>query len=274
MLNNIKKFFLAILFFSFFSTNVLASEYLRFEPSKFSENNEIVIDVWSDKSGLEKLNRSQYKNDFYQLTNYFQTQINPFYCGVATSVIILNALRAPKDAIQSQSIAEAKLPEAFGGGVANYEFYLQSSFLNEKTDKIKDREIIELKNLNDSKENLDPGLNLDQLAQILKTYKVKVTVVHAENADEKSINKFRNTIKKVLNDQTSFIEVNFDSGSLGLKTFGHHSPLAAYDSESDSVLVMDVSYKRPWYWVPVTHLYKAMNTKDGYKYRGYLIISE
>jgi len=32
-------------------------------------------------------------------------------------------------------------------------------------------------------------------------------------------------------------------------------------------------HKNPWYWVSVTDMVKAMNTLDGEKFRGYLIVS-
>ena len=37
---------------------------------------------------------------------------------------------------------------------------------------------------------------------------------------------------------------------------------------------MSQCIKNPWYWVPISHLYKAMNTKDGNNYRGWLIIED
>ena len=55
---------------------------------------------------------------------------------------------------------------------------------------------------------------------------------------------------------------------------GHFSPLAAYDSAKDRVLVLDV-YKADYEpsWAPVDHLLRALAKpcEDG-KLRGYLIV--
>jgi hypothetical protein len=57
--------------------------------------------------------------------------------------------------------------------------------------------------------------------------------------------------------------VNFDRKTLNQQGAGHFSPIAAYDSESDSVLILDVAkFKYPPFWVNVTDLFNAMNTID------------
>ena len=72
-----------------------------------------------------------------------------------------------------------------------------------------------------------------------------------------------------------FLIVNFDGQTMGASTHGHISPVAAYDENSDSVLVLDVAgYYNPWYWAPVEHLYRAMHTLDGEHYRGYLVVED
>jgi hypothetical protein len=51
--------------------------------------------------------------------------------------------------------------------------------------------------------------------------------------------------------------------------------LAAYDSLSDSFLVMDVNPNAsPWVWVATKDLIAAMRTKDGAENRGYLLVKE
>ena len=56
---------------------------------------------------------------------------------------------------------------------------------------------------------------------------------------------------------------------------GHFSPLAAYDEETDSFLVVDVArYKYPPFWVDADLLWQAMATTDAVsdRHRGYVII--
>lgn len=234
------------------------------------------VEVWNNKEGITRLERSHFKNDFYQLAGFFQPQINPLYCGIASSVIILNAIKNQEnEAIASQKALEVTKPVSIGGGVIEFKSYSQSTFLNEKTDKIKDRRIIELKDLEASKEALDPGLTLKQLALILKkSYGLKVKLTYVKKVNENELNKFRLKLKEILQDQKSYILVNFNGQNLGLKTSGHISPLAAFDELSDSVLVLDVAgHKNSWYFVKIADLFQAMNTKDGKNFRGYLVIS-
>ena len=53
-----------------------------------SRNVENILVKWNGEQGLERFERSKYKNDFYQLVNFYQPQINPLYCSVASSVIV------------------------------------------------------------------------------------------------------------------------------------------------------------------------------------------
>lgn len=275
MLNKFITKFLFIFLLSNLAPDLAFAEnnnYLKFEASQFSKNNEIVVEVWNSKDGLERLNRSE-KNDFYQLANFFQIQINPFYCGIASGTMVLNAINVPT--IIKLENTDQVANEFLNGESTNYMRYSQDNFLNEKTDKIKDRKIIEFKNAADKEEFHNPGVSLDDLEKILKeVYNLKVESFHATNDTLKSIEKFRSLVKKTVNDSDHFMIVNLNNKSIGLKTGGHHSPLVAYDEKTDSVLIMEVGYKRPWYWVPLEHLYKAMNTKDGNKYRGYLVVSK
>jgi hypothetical protein len=63
---------------------------------------------------------------------------------------------------------------------------------------------------------------------------------------------------------------------IGQEKFGHISPLAAYDADSDRFLILDVSrYKYPPVWVETSALFAAMNTIDkdnDSKSRGFVIV--
>lgn len=225
---------------------------------------------WNSEDGLNRLMRSQFKNDFYQLANFYQAQINPLYCSIASSVMILNALNYGK--IPSQKISEIKKPE---GGIIEFHLFTQQGFLNQETDKIKKAEIIRFQEKN-ATGNHDAGLAIGDLAKILtQAYKLKVQLNYAAENDQESLNKFRQTAKKTLADQTSFLITNFDGKILGQKTNGHIAPVAAYDEASDSLLILDPAlHKNQWFWADLTKVYSAMNTKDGENYRGYLVVSK
>lgn len=246
-----------------------------FQSTAFAAEENSQVENWNSAEGLKRLERSKFKNDFYQLANFYQPQINPLYCSAASGVAILNALYYGN--IPSQKELEVTKPEAAGGGIIDFPLYSQQTFFNEKTDEIKKREIIdfkEQKQLSDGKKSFDPGLTLDEFSQILyKVYKLKTKVTHVEKDNEKSFEKFRTQLKKVLADDKNFMIVGFDRKTLGQKGDGHFSSVTAYDEESDSVLVFDVALQKyQWFWVPAKTLFAAMNTKDGEVYRGYLVV--
>jgi len=232
--------------------------------------------IWNSEIGIARLNDSAYKNDFYQLANFYQAQINPIYCSSASALIIKNALFYNE--IPSQKSAEIIKPN---GESIRYNLYSsQEEFFNNETDKIKARDVIKYRkpriiNLPNGSinEDFDPGLNLSDFAKILKTHKIRNKIYYQEDTKETSIEEFRIILKKILNDKTHFIIANFNGKVFGNQTGGHFSPIVAYDEASDSVLVLDVAlYKNPWYWVEVADLVKAMNNPDGDQPRGYLVV--
>lgn len=211
-------------------------------------NQAFAKEVWNSPEGLNRLARSEFKNDFHQLVNFYQPQINPLYCSIATSVTILNAFEYPK-------------------------ILTQENFLNDKTDKIKSQKIIKNQIRNKDKK-YDPGLSLDDLSKILsEVYNLKTKATHVAKNSDQTIQEFRLALREVLSDKEKFLIVNFDGQILGLKTNGHVSPVAAYDEKSDSVLILDVAlYKNQWFWTSIEELVLAMNTKDEQIYRGYLVV--
>ena len=74
-----------------------------------------------------------------------------------------------------------------------------------------------------------------------------------------------------------FVIVNYLRMAIGQEKFGHISPLAAYDADTDRFLILDVArYKYPPVWVSAKELYGAMNTTDAdneNKTRGFVLIA-
>jgi hypothetical protein len=255
------------------------AEYAAYKPSTFAKDKSVVIVNWNSEEGQKRLFRSTFKNDFLQLAHVYEAQENPLYCGVASSVMVLNAMRLPKGNVPSQKAQEVNLPKVWGSKQLPFHMYTQDTFFNEETEKVKPRKVIELKNVtpeteNDGK-NFDPGFALAELKGVLESYKLNVEINHADAEVEKGTQNFREKLKSALKDQSHFVIVNFKGATYGAPTGGHISPLGAYDAESDSVLVLDVAgYLNPWHWVPVQELYSAMHTLDGKKHRGFLVVSE
>jgi hypothetical protein len=261
-----KKNLLIFLIAITFSKVVFAEEKITKETTQ--------IEAWNSADGLKKLQKSSFKNDFYQLINFYQPQENPLYCSVAVATIISNALDYGK--IPSQKASEIKIPQS--NKIIEYRLYQQKTFLNKKTEEIKKLAIIELKQpktTNNNQEIYDGGINLsdfNKMLSIVHGFKTKLT--YAAKNDEESIKKFRDKLKEVLLDDKSFVIANFDGKITGSLTNGHFSPIVAFDESSDSVLILDVAlHKNQWYWTSLKKLYEAMNSKDEETYRGYLIIS-
>jgi len=70
-----------------------------------------------------------------------------------------------------------------------------------------------------------------------------------------------------------YVIVNYRRKDVSQQGGGHISPLGAYDTESDSVLVMDVNpASAGWVWMPIATLIKGMRTFDTVENRGYILV--
>ncbi|CDZ28265.1 phytochelatin synthase family protein [Neorhizobium galegae] len=111
------------------------------------------------------------------------------------------------------------------------------------------------------------GLTLDELADLarMKTER-KISVLRDLTADE-----FREHMKHA-NDPGRRYIVNFTREKIFGAGAGHHSPIGGYLEAEDLVLVLDVNedYK-PWL-VERQRLFSAMDTLDGDRKRGLLLI--
>ena len=89
---------------------------------------------------------------------------------------------------------------------------------------------------------------------------------------------FRATASAALGAKDHFVIVNYLRTALGQETYGHISPLAAYDAKADRFLILDVArYKYPPVWVKASDLFDAMNTPDPSndgKTRGYVLVAK
>ena len=245
--------------------------YNNFTLQNSPNNNLKSITVWNSQQGINNLATANYKQDFYHLAHLYQPQKNPLYCGIASSAIILNALNIGSKNIVN-SVNQVAKPAQYGGGKIDFYFYTQNDILNNYTDQIKNKNIINFQQKNTANK-YDPGLSLKDLADILKIHAVSSQLHYADNL--KKIKKFRKYLKKYLNLKTHYIIANFNGKILGAKTGGHISPIVAYNKKTEQILILDVAaHKNSWYWVDIELFYQAMHSKDGDKYRGYLIVSQ
>lgn len=184
--------------------------------------------------------------DYFPLSIQFVTQKNQAYCGVASSVMVLNALAIPA-------------PEAPEYGI--YHLFTQDNFFNAQTQNVVTAEVVAQK-----------GMTLDQLGKLLESYSVKAEVHHAGDL---TLDQFRKMVVKNLEEPGNFVLVNYLRKAIGQETGGHISPLAAYNKETDRFLILDVSrYKYPPVWVKASELWQAMATvdSDSGKTRGFVLV--
>ncbi|MFN0064613.1 MAG: phytochelatin synthase family protein [Chlamydiales bacterium] len=200
----------------------------------------------SPNQGIEQFKNSEFKSSYWQLMRYYEMQKNNTFCGVASAVMILNSLDIPRPTAPQ-----------FG-----YPFFTQEDFFTYAVERLVPEENVKKR-----------GMTLDQLELALKCYDVTVTKYRADFADS---NLFRAHLRETLSKQDEFLVINFYRPSIGQEGFGHFSPVAAFDQESDSVLVIDVfRYKYPPFWVKVDDLHASMlpHDRETNQTRGYLIIS-
>ncbi len=201
----------------------------------------------NSSEGERLLLESQARSDYLPLSVQFVTQKNQAYCGVASSVMVLNALGIP-----------APLAPEF----APYRVFTQDNFFNQQTQKVLTSEVVGRQ-----------GMTLDELSQLLATYPVATKAYHAGDI---SLEQFRALLVKNLQEPRNFVLVNYLRSRIAQEKGGHISPLAAYDQQTDRFLILDVSrYKYPPIWVAAADLWQAMNTVDSVsgRTRGFVLIS-
>lgn len=232
--------------------------------------------AWSSVESQDLFERSN-KTDFYPLANQFEAQLNKFYCGPATAVVILNALRMSNDKIK-----KPEDPKLFRGSVKTipkgynpvFARYTQDQFFTPETDKIKTRaQVFGAPMPGQAADSHDYGIQLRQLATMLESHKLKIDLRVADGSLTDTT--IRNEIIENLQSKNDYVIVNFDRKTLGQAGGGHIAPMAAYDKRSDSVLILDINPShQPWTWVKIDDLIAAMRTKDTVENRGYLLVEE
>jgi hypothetical protein len=111
------------------------------------------------------------------------------------------------------------------------------------------------------------GLSLDQLADIARQHTHRtVTVLRDLSLDE-----FRDQMR-LSNDPNRRYIVNFSRKPIFGAGGGHHSPIGGYLEKEDLVFVLDVNENfKPWL-VETPRLYAAVDTLDGTKKRGLILV--
>jgi len=188
-----------------------------------------------EPAGQELLFRSDARADYGPLSQDFETQANLAYCGVATLVVVLNSLGVPAPAVP---------------GYTGYRFWTQANvFGGPGGDRFVRAERVRRE-----------GMTLAQLHGWSSDHGL---VVRRFQGDQLSLEQFRRLLREGLKDPRDRLVVNYQRTGIGQKGGGHISPIAAYDSRSDSVLILDVArYRYPAVWVKTEALWRSMGEID------------
>lgn len=199
--------------------------------------------------GSTLLQESEALQSYWPLSIQFVTQKNQAFCGVASIVMVLNALGIPAPTT----------PE-----FDPYKTFTQDNVFNAATEKVLPQAVL-----------LRIGMTLDQIGAFAATYGVRAEVHHASDS---SLDKFRTLAKQYLSTPNHYVIINYLRKSIGQERGGHISPLAAYDADTDRFLVLDVArYKYPPVWISTPALFAAMNTTDSdnqNRTRGFVLVSK
>ena len=189
--------------------------------------------------GRELLASKEFVADYDRLSSVFEPQSRRAFCGVASAVVAVNALRNLQPRLT------------------------QSTFFTDAASKVRG-----------SLQVTFGGMSLHELAALLRAHGLEATVFYAS---ETGIDTFRSVAKQNLQTETDMLLVNYQRAALGQEEMGHISPIAAYNVTADRLLVLDVaSYKYPSVWVHTEAMWKAMNTTDpaSGRSRGFVVVRE
>ena len=179
--------------------------------------------VLATERGRVLVDHAEAKADLESLQATFEEQQYGSFCGVASAVMATNAL-LPDANISQESF--------FTTEVRAVRSYWTTVFL---------------------------GMTRDALADQLAAHGLEASSFSARDG----IDAFRREVTRNLATPGDVLLVNYDRRMLGQLGGGHISPIAAWDADTDRVLVLDTAaYKYPPHWLPVEDLFAAMDTVD------------
>ena len=232
-----------------------------------------VVD-WTSKAGISRLETSQHKGDFFKLANNFEAQENKVYCGVASTTIVLNALRVRTDKIEiplDQSLVAEENRDWFpqGSFTPVYARYTQNTTMLKSPKTV--QHVMGKPAVEGGRK--DYGFQLDELEAMMEANQLEAKAVHVDSLD--NFQEMKTEVINTLDTADQYVLINYARKGVNQPGGGHISPIGAYHEASDSFLIMDVTpNKANWVWVSSEQLFTALATKDVDKNRGYLVVSD
>ncbi len=203
---------------------------------------------WNSDEGKVLRSRIPADADYWQLSPWFAEQMNQTYCSVASAITVLNAMPIKKP------IDPVYAPNAY---------FTQSNYFTPEVIKVITPQTV-----------LAQGMTRDEMTKTLIRQGVKATTIAGDAIDDTTL---RALLQTALGDDGQFVLVNYLRSAVGQSGGGHWSVLAAYDAQSDRVLILDVAkYMFAPAWIEISTLQKAIATIDSTsnKARGLVLVSQ
>lgn len=179
---------------------------------------------------------------FFRIGEAFHTQDEPAFCGLATLVMVLNALSVDPGRVWK------------GSWRWYHEGLLDCCKPLDKVEK--------------------EGIQWDEWCCLARCQGLDVTPERAADAD--GCDRFRAEMARVCADEGHVaLVVSYNRKALHQTGTGHFSPVGGYHAGRDLALIMDSArFKYPPHWVPLETLYTAMQDVDEAtgKPRGYAVL--
>ena len=203
---------------------------------------------WNTEAGRAIRARMPTDADYWQLVPVFTEQKTQSYCSVASAVTVLNAMPIKKPVDPTY---------------APYAYFTQTNYFTPEVIKIISPQTV-----------LSQGMTREEMVLTLTRQGVKAKSIAGDSINDAAL---RTLLQKALGDDGQFVLANYLRATLGQVGGGHWSVLAAYDAQTDSVLILDVAkYKYSPVWVKISTLQKAIDTLDttSNESRGLVVVSE
>lgn len=199
--------------------------------------------------GMDRLSHADMSASYYLVMPYVDTQENMGFCAPASIAGVLNSL--------------PKVPRPSDAQYKPYNYFTQANLFNAAANQVKPYNAV-----------MRSGLTLAQASKFLDAHNVDNRVYYGSGL---TLNQLRDLVKEALQNPHERLIANFDRRVLKQEGAGHFSPVVAYDSASDSVLISDVAkFKYPPFWVSMTDFFDSIKTidPDSSKSRGVIAVFE
>jgi len=234
-----------------------------------------LVDFTTDE-GIARLARSTAKADFAALGNQFEAQPNGLFCGPTSAAIVLNALAGrqstlPRDRSRLSTDDLRHLPPGADPSLPRHTPDSVIERSSKAGGKTRAQVFGEPMQIGD-RQRSDFGYQLRQLDAMLRGNGARTELVVV--TDTLAESRIRADLIGNLQRGGDYVIVNYQRKAVGQNGGGHISPLAAYDTASDSFLVLDVNpAAAAWVWMPAATLIAGMRSFDTVENRGYLLVS-